>query len=292
MSIKNVAVAVALFTIFRLLGYVVEPRLSDAEIHRIVGDASRVSVVPPAGALRVVTWNIERGMQFERILATLRSIDADVVLLQEVDRFCKRTAYRDVARELATSLGMNWLAAGEFQEVGEARDDVPALTGQAILSRFPIDDPDVVIFREQTPMRWRFNPSQPRRGGRIALAGRTGGLTFFNVHVESGGDDALRQSQLDEVIARARRREGAAVIAGDFNNSLHGGDLMRTAFASARFADALADAAHASTHMRHAQPIDWIFVRSAATSAGLVERVDDASDHFPVIATISPRSGN
>ena len=43
------------------------------------------------------------------------------MLLQEVDRSCRRTSYRDVPSDLAEALAMNWVAAGEFQEIGEGR---------------------------------------------------------------------------------------------------------------------------------------------------------------------------
>ncbi len=70
-----------------------------------------------------MTWNIQRGVEFDRILKTLQTLDADVLLLQEVDRFCKRDA-----------LGMNWLHAGAFQEIGESSG--AALIGQAVLSKY------------------------------------------------------------------------------------------------------------------------------------------------------------
>ena len=87
--------------------------------------------------LRVASWNIERGLNFdllrlalsdpegfqeaarqrggldpdkqaqiEQQLRTLR--DADVILLNEVDFGIKRTDYRDVARDLAHALRMNY----------------------------------------------------------------------------------------------------------------------------------------------------------------------------------------
>ena len=42
-------------------------------------------------------------------------------LLQEVDRHCDRSNRRDVAADLEAALGMNWIFAGEFQEIGRER---------------------------------------------------------------------------------------------------------------------------------------------------------------------------
>ena len=46
--------------------------------------------------VRVVQWNIERGLEFEAILETLKQLQADVLLIQEVDNGCDRSEGRDV----------------------------------------------------------------------------------------------------------------------------------------------------------------------------------------------------
>jgi endonuclease/exonuclease/phosphatase family metal-dependent hydrolase len=145
--------------------------------------------------LRVASWNIERGLNFglirlalsdpdgfkkaarqlgaldpqkeaqiEQQLRTLR--DADIVVLNEVDLGMKRTDYRDVARDLAHALGMNYVFGVEFVEVDRLDDlglervrledttltqrmqnDLKpdperylGLHGNAILSRYPIQN--------------------------------------------------------------------------------------------------------------------------------------------------------
>ena len=81
----------------RVFGFLTDPWLSDREIHRIVGEPTRIVQAAPAGSdLSVVTWNIEHGAAYEAIVNVLRRLDSDVVLLQEVDRDCHRTQYRDV----------------------------------------------------------------------------------------------------------------------------------------------------------------------------------------------------
>lgn len=97
--------------------------------------------------LRVVQWNIERGLEYDAIklaftdaagfgrllnstayprrsekrklvlqqVALLKQ--ADVVVLNEVDYGMKRTGYRHVAADLASALGMNYAYGVEFVEV-------------------------------------------------------------------------------------------------------------------------------------------------------------------------------
>src|SRR6188508_3352501 len=185
-------VALALW-LLRMTGFFTEPMLPSEAIHAVAGEPSRaVWALAPDGPLRIVTWNIERGVKFEAVQSVLQELDADVVLLQEVDRFCSRSDDRDVARELALQLRMNYVTAGEFQEVGEGSRNRPCVSGQAILSRLPIGDATTVRFEDQASLKWRLNPAQPRRGGRIALSARIAGAVFYSVHLESGGDEERR----------------------------------------------------------------------------------------------------
>jgi hypothetical protein len=150
-------------------------------------------------------------------------------LLQEVDVGCRRSGCRNVARRLAAALHMNWLFAGEFQEIGQGRPGAPALTGQAILSRYALSAPAVLPFPHQARLRWRASPWQPRRGARMALRAETAGLRVYSAHIESGKNDAFRRKQLahlageEEAIATSCT---SLVIAGDFNCGPSGQGVM------------------------------------------------------------------
>jgi endonuclease/exonuclease/phosphatase family metal-dependent hydrolase len=279
---------VALASIFRLAGYVTEPRLSNAEIHAIVGEPVRRSPTSTGSRpLRILTWNIERGVKLQKIATTLKALEPDIVLLQEVDRHCRRSGNLDIARELGQLLEMNWVSAGEFQEIGEAKGSKAAMTGQAILSRDAITDAAVIVFADQSSMRWRLNPLQPRRGGRIALRARTAGVLVYSLHLESVGSDRQRSSQLNDVLAdQSWQRADGVVIAGDFNNAVGFRSSMFAGFGSAGFVDALGHAPR-RTAVNRRHPIDWLFAKGATQASGRVERVENASDHYPLIATIS-----
>jgi endonuclease/exonuclease/phosphatase family metal-dependent hydrolase len=270
-------------TLLRLTGFFTEPWLDDEDIHAVVGESNRVLWTRADDrALSVVTWNIERGVHFERVAAVLETLDADVILLQEVDRFCSRSDGRDVPRELAVRLRLNWVSGGEFQEIGEGRQGEPCVSGQAILSRLPIADAHVVRFDDQASMKWRFNPAQPRRGGRVALGARAGGVLVYSLHLESGGDEVLRGRQVSELLSGLGPGSGPVIIAGDFNNR---GDLESPMFAPlsiSGFQNTLTRDESARARRR----IDWIFVKEAGGHARVV-RADDASDHDPVIANIA-----
>jgi endonuclease/exonuclease/phosphatase family metal-dependent hydrolase len=185
----------------------------------------RPSVDGIGPVLRVASWNVERGLNFDLIrlalsdpdgfvqaalprgavdankleqieqqLRTLR--DADIILLNEVDLGMKRTDYRDVTRDLAHALGMNYVFGVEFVEVDRLDDlgidrvqlEDPALTeqmqeelkinparylglhGNAILSRYPIQN--ARIFRLPPCHDWykteKAEISQLEKGKRLA----------------------------------------------------------------------------------------------------------------------------
>ena len=170
--------------------------------------------------VRIVSWNIERGLRFRGILDFLRTIQADLILLQEVDLNARRTHYRDVASELAHALQLNVVFGEEFRELSEGSRASPAFHGQATLSPWPLSNGRIIQFRDQSNFwkpRWyvpEIGVFQRRTGGRIALVaeanvyGRM--LVIYNLHLESKGNAALRLRQLGEVL-EDRRRYGDAV---------------------------------------------------------------------------------
>jgi endonuclease/exonuclease/phosphatase family metal-dependent hydrolase len=288
----KVALCLALgLSSLRVFGFLTDPWLSKNDIHTVIGEPSRVvRDTPVSRDLKVVTWNIERGQAYDEILTVLRRLDADVLLLQEVDRDCRRTNYRNVARDLAVALDMNWVAAGEFQEIGQARRGTPAITGQAILSRFPIDDASALSFAAQDHFRWSINPVQPRRGGRMALKARTGGIRLYNTHIESGGNERLQHAQMAEIVADQATLTGdvPVLVGGDFNNSPTVRSLSLSSLTHASFIDALGTDASARgpTSRGQTHPIDWIFIKHMAPAAGRVVHADAASDHSPVMVAL------
>lgn len=206
----------------------------------------RPSVEGLGPVLRVVSWNIERGINFDLIrlafsdpagfkkairerigfdpedsakldrqLQLLRN--ADILLLNEVDLGIKRTEYRDVARELAQGLGMNYAFGVEFVEVdrledlgvekvelGDARLNqemqeelktdpgrYKGLHGNAILSRYPLEN--VRIIRLPVCHDWyaaeKAEISRMEKGKRLAADKIF--LERFQREVRQGGRMAL-----------------------------------------------------------------------------------------------------
>ena len=259
-------------------------------------------VIFPPDSIRVVSWNINRGLRLERVIEFLAGAKADILLLQEADQNARRTHQINVAKEIARKLRMNYAFAREFQELTQGSRTSPAFHGQVTLSRWPLSNCRIIRFEEQTKF-WRphwflpeIPPFQERIGGRLALVSElnVGDRTIvtYNLHLESRGDDRLRCSQLDEVLLDAQRyRPGAsAVVGGDFNLDASSGSVAN-ALERANFEDAMASR-HAPTKpnsfFEQGKTIDWIFVRKPMRPSGAqVHRSVSASDHYPLSADLA-----
>jgi hypothetical protein len=145
--------------------------------------------------IQVVSWNIARGCRLDEIAEFLVGVNADLILLQEVDKQARRTAYRNIAEFLAHKLKLFYAFAIEFHELAQGSRDAPAYHGQVTLSRWPLCDSRVLRFSRHStywyPRRWIPSPPQFQRrlGGRPALLSHAifgeKRLSIYNLHLES-----------------------------------------------------------------------------------------------------------
>jgi endonuclease/exonuclease/phosphatase family metal-dependent hydrolase len=259
-------------------------------------------VIFPPDSVRVVSWNIDRGLHLDKVIDFLTGAKADILLLQEADQNARRTHRKNVAKEIAQKLRMNYAFGKEFQELTQSSRTSPAYHGQVTLARWPLANCRIIRFGEQSNF-WRphwylpeIPPFQERLGGRLALVTdvRIGDRTLvtYNLHLESRGDDRLRCSQLAEVLEDARRYmpDAPALVCGDFNlNASHG--AAAEALDHANFTDALANrGASTKPHsfFEQGKVIDWIFARKPMRpSQSQVHRSVRASDHYPLSADLA-----
>jgi endonuclease/exonuclease/phosphatase family metal-dependent hydrolase len=252
----------------------------------------------PPSSLRIVDWNIDRGLQLQGVIDFLASTNADIFILQEADLNARRTHRVNVAEEIARKLKMNYVFGREFQELVQGSKDSPAYHGQATLARWPILNPRLIRFSRQSNFwrpRWflpRMEPFQERIGGRMALVAdinvaRTK-LVTYNLHLESRENDELRVSQVEEVLSDAARHgpNCPLVVAGDFNLDASR-EAAAVALATAGFKDAVSVPQTPTTPSRRlfesGHRIDWAFVRGPIRAgSGRVHNQVRASDHYPI----------
>ncbi len=226
---------------------------------------------------------------------------ADIILMQEADLNARRTHHLNIAREISQRLQLNYVFGREFQELTQGTRASPAFHGQATLSRWPLSSPRIIRFDRQSNF-WRphwfipeIDPFQERLGGRIALvsdvsiAAKT--IITYNLHLESKGDDQLRESQLAEALRDARQYSAATpvLLAGDFNLDASGGNTA-AAIRQSQFQDAFSNHHAATTpnnFLEDGRAIDWMFSRGPVRpEQPQVHRSVTASDHYPLSITL------
>ncbi|HUI24847.1 MAG TPA: endonuclease/exonuclease/phosphatase family protein [Candidatus Kryptonia bacterium] len=194
-------------------------------------DARHADATKAPASLRVVAFNAERGSRFEGIRELLAHHPelrrADVVLLSEVDWGMARSGNRHVARDLANALGLGYafgiefleLTKGEAAELDAPGDNTLSLHGNAILSRWPLDN--VQVLRLPVRCSWAEG-SQARIGSRMAVLGevRTAGgwLTLASTHLENRTSPQGRAEQMRALLSTVVG-DHPAVIGGDLNTS-------------------------------------------------------------------------
>jgi endonuclease/exonuclease/phosphatase family metal-dependent hydrolase len=272
----------------------------------------------PRQEITVLAYNILRGFEVDGQLAKILAGDdiavPDVLLLSEVDRGCRRTDFRNIAREYAAALGYFYVYATEFVELPSRRDldgpyDPPLCEhGNAIVSRYPLGN--VRQIRHAENRSWYTSPGfpdpdEPRLGGRVAIAADmlvgTQLVRLYSLHLESTLTTlSIRDAQAVEIAADAAQVDYPVIAGGDLNAYGAKSDFLydatrdgpTQAFLSAGFADA-----HAALLLDERDTsfdvlpliIDFIFVRDAQSVAAGVcsrSRCGALSDHLPIWATI------
>lgn len=238
--------------------------------------AARSGTNPAGRVLRVAFWNLERGYNFDELLRAFASVElppgnatgrtapseaaaqagmlreADVLVLNEVDLGVSRSGYRDVAAELASTLGMNHAYGVEFVEVDpvllglvavkgdpdsvrEWERDRPVrrhlfrgLHGNAILSRYPIlqarnvrlpecydwyGEEKRAVAKLEQGKRWTARRFfQERVSREIRRGGRMALLVTLEVPSAPGGQVTIVSTHLENRCRPACRQEQMTVV--------------------------------------------------------------------------------
>ncbi len=278
------------------------------------------SDIPPDPAkdtIIVAAYNLERGLKLDNQIRLFKKHPvlkrADVLLISESDRGCPRTNYRNVSRELAAAIGMNYVYGVEFIELpGNAASDkntrkAPCEHGNSIMSRYPLSNVREIRHRKSAswyiPPEKRGKGSQPRLGGRMAIAadiviaGRP--VRFYAVHFESGfNDDDIRADEAAELIEDAAGFDGPVIIGGDMNTDMYVLDLHNSGGKDPTVREFLAagyEDTHAGLSLKKRGTtrneygvravIDLFFVRGVSVlSSGICpgKHCDSLSDHLPI----------
>jgi endonuclease/exonuclease/phosphatase family metal-dependent hydrolase len=169
--------------------------------------------------IRVLVYNIHAGKDakgvdnLSRVSDIVRSSNADIVLLQEVDRGTTRSGQADQPRILSGLTGFK-------AAFGKTLDYQGGEYGIAVLSRWPISF-DTLIGLPVIPPQLRSGVSHEPRGAlRAVIESPAGRLELLNTHIDASREDTYRIQEMAKLLQLAypiAERGGAPILGGDLN---------------------------------------------------------------------------
>lgn len=223
-------------------------------------------------AIKVMTYNIHRGvnkknrLDLDGIAEAIKGAGADIIALQEVERFSVRTRFQDQIRYLAEKLSMNYA-------FGKSISILNGQYGNAILSKYPIEEYETKKLPSEGETRTLLR-------ARLNIGGKR--LSFYNTHL--GLEQSERDIQLEEIMGIIDV-EKDFILAGDFNTSVDKLAMITEAYNDcAKHGGNGGRATYENEGL--SERIDYIF-----TSRGFMVKeydvpVSQASDHYPVVSVL------
>lgn len=253
-------------------------------------------------AIRILVYNIHAGRDADgadnlaRVAELITSTDADLALLQEVDRGTRRSRGVDQLAELERLTGRH----GAF---GKTLDYQGGDYGIAVLSRWAIRSDTLIPLPVDPPQRRAEGSYEPRGVQRVVVDGPGGRLVALNTHLDASAEDAYRRQEVVAVLGAAEHGRGGArlaVVGGDFNAEpdsptiaamLEAGwmDAWETCGA-APVADGRPASAAGLTYPADApvKRIDYLFLSPGSMCESATVLRSEASDHRAILVTLNP----
>ncbi len=240
-------------------------------------DSDKVQKHPP---LKVMTYNI-RACDFglKNIIATLKQANADIIALQEVDKFVKRTGRVDQPKKISKVLGMHYAFRKHFSYQGGE-------FGLALLSRYRIDQVERIRAKRSNLILLKARVHTPGSPIRVVVGHFHPSNPFDDKAVKEANASA-RKREARKAFDTAGRFKSPVLIMGDFNAAT--GSYAYNIFKE-KYQDACGTAGNLWSKTWPAKfpltRIDYIWVSKhfKILSCGTIK--SNASDHRPVVAKI------
>jgi endonuclease/exonuclease/phosphatase family metal-dependent hydrolase len=248
------------------------------------------------GDARVLVFNIHAGKDaggkpnLEEVAALVQSADADVVLLQEVDRGTRRSGNVDQVLRLAELT--RYSAA-----FGRSLDYDGGQYGIAALSRRPITSDETEALPITPPQARAGGSYEPRAALTFMTTTKLGTLRAINTHLDASRDDHYRLQESAHIVSLAERLRSslAPLVAGGDFNAEPGSETYRRVLAGG-FRDAWQECGAGDGFTYPADKpikrIDYLFL-TTGLSCTRAEVIDTRiSDHRPLLVTLRPQTPN
>jgi len=221
--------------------------------------------------LRVATFNVKHGdngegrVDLRRLAAACAGLGADVLAVQEVDRFGRRSRFRDEMAVIARATGLKAVFGAAVRRRWRSY-------GNVLLARGPISDVEVIMLPR---------PSDGEQ--RVAIVARVtaNGVTLSvgATHLSFRRGEGL--PQLEVLVEALARREGPRLLMGDLNVSA---ELVEPVLTAAGYTVAATGPTFPSAAPR--TRIDFVAVSGLEVVSASSPEVG-MSDHLPVVAELA-----
>ena len=197
------------------------------------------------------------------VAASITGTGADVVGLQEVDKFNPRSCFINQASKLGELAGMSAVLGANFNLLGIVG------FGNAVLSRYRVTN--------------KQNFALPGRGEkrglqRTEICTGTSRIAFYNTHL--GLDKDERRHQVDRILTITRDEKMPLVLTGDFNALPRATEIqaLKTVFA---LCDPLGSCPTFPAQLPQ-HKIDYVFFSPHWLPIAYQVYYSEASDHLPL----------
>lgn len=232
------------------------------------------------GGVRVVSWNIQYGIEVERAAHELserpEARDVDVLLLQEMDE--TGTA------AIAAALDANYAYTSPAPHAHTGRD-----FGNAVVTRWPIRHSAEIPLPHVAPVS-----GQPRSATHALV--RVGDLdvSVYSVHTEIPALRLARRVEQFETVTADIRARGfeRVVVGGDFNTvTARGARALATSMSTAGLIRVSAEDSLSYRRMGRDMMLDHVFAAGFEVRDAGVLAATEASDHLPIWVALDPATG-
>ena len=226
--------------------------------------------------IEVVSYNISYGDAVDEAISELTEFeelnDADIILLQEMDEVGAET--------IARSLGYNFVYYPASIHSHHNKN-----FGNAILSKWPISDPEKIILPYENPRN-----QQTRIAVKAVVTIDGIQIPTYNVHTETFWlGSKKRNAQIDALVDSIDESYQYAIVGGDFNTLTPGSlEYLEAKFAQIGMERASAGAGYSAGVPPFVFTLDHVFAKGMPVmKAGNSEQAK-ASDHLPIWVSIAP----
>lgn len=233
-----------------------------------------------------MSWNIWKGKFLEKVIEQIQQENPDIVCLQEVIEQEKDGEKINIAQQIASKLGYEFVYCKAFHT---DRHTPSYDIGDAILSKFPILSSSCHFLSSLDEYK-DSAVTEPRTAVKIEVKTDSQTLTIITCHLgysEKFQETDIRNTQLDRLLTLIPKT--SAILTGDFNsqpdsrvlrilnNSLVNTDRDQTEYSYTEMKE--------ENHPEYR--IDYIFITPDIIAKNFQILPTDASDHSPLTVEVT-----